>query len=212
MVLPLIARAVVSSKVRHQNTSTQRRRGARKTNNELVRQGRATLNARRTGVLADSETGARRKAISLPLLNEARSFNNSLGDAVSGVRKIRAVVATTFLSWTVLPFYVPQIMMWLLGLSGLGLEGLPVANILFPGTELFMFTYVVIGIIGICSMAYAAWIYTIRLVPCISGNLTLVFILCLTMYLVPFLNLFPWVMPYMIAVVLASRKEEPEEA
>ncbi len=118
------------------------------------------------------------------------------------VRKIRATTATTLIMWTALPFYIPQALFWMVGLAGLGIETLPIVGNFSPGLEIFALGYFIAAGIGICSMFYAAWIYTIRGVSCFNGMKTFIFICCLTGYMVVFLNLFPWIVLWLLSVVL----------
>ena len=90
----------------------------------------------------------------------------------------------------------------MVGLAGLGLETLPVVDAFAPGMEVFVLGYLVAAGIGVCSMVYAAWIYTIRGVACFAGMKAFIFICCLTGYLVVFLNLFPWLILWILSVVL----------
>lgn len=128
-------------------------------------------------------------------------------------RKFWAYAASTFILWTVVPFYVTQVLFWMLGLAGIGLETVPFAGEWFlPGVEIYMVSYLVIVIIGICSMVYAAVVYFTRRVDAFSGVKTLVFMLCVTGYFVFFLNAFPWVIGWILCVIYTQNKEGEEKA
>jgi hypothetical protein len=141
------------------------------------------------------------------LLKGARLMNNAIPGSID-TQMILTAGASSLIAWTALPFYVPQLLFWILGLVGIGIETIPFADLILPGDLLFFFCYFVIAIIGLCSMVYVVFIYTIRGVQCFEGVRTLTFMCCITGYLVPFLNLFPWVAFWMLSVLFARRDEE----
>lgn len=128
----------------------------------------------------------------------------------SATEQIWATVASTFIFWTVIPFYVFQVVMWMVGFAGIATEAAPFVKDIAPGAELFILSYAVIALIGLCSMMYAAFVYTMRGVRCFAGVRTLVFAVCLAGYLVFFLNLFPWIILWMLSVIIA-KDDEPDE-
>jgi hypothetical protein len=121
------------------------------------------------------------------------------------LEKKRAMGATINILWTMLPFYPIQLMFWFLGFAGLGSETVPIVNWILPGQELFMLSYFIIALIGLCTMFYAAFVFTLYRVKCFSGSRALVFMACLTGYLVFFLNLFPWILFWIVAVLYSKK-------
>lgn len=119
----------------------------------------------------------------------------------------RAGTAAGTIFWTAIGFYVPQLGFWLLGIAGLGLEITPVINYVIPGNTLFVASYVVITLIGVSTMAYAALVFTIRGVPCFGGWKGLIFAGCLTAYLVLFINFFPWFIIWLASVILLQSED-----
>jgi hypothetical protein len=129
----------------------------------------------------------------------------------TGTEQIWATVASTFIFWTVIPFYFFQVIMWVIGLTGIAVETIPLISEASPGTELYILSYAVIALIGIGSMAYAALVYSMRGVRCFAGVRALMFAVCLAGYLVFFINLFPWVLLWMASVILAKVEDEEED-
>jgi len=131
--------------------------------------------------------------------------------------RIRAWVATVTIFWWVWPYYLPQFFFWLLGLAGIGLESMPIpvvrelVSFVVPGQEIFLFSYLLIALIGLGSMTYAAFAYSIRRIRPFEGIRMLAFALCFAGYLTFFLNLFPWVFVWMLMVVYTERKESQVE-
>jgi hypothetical protein len=149
--------------------------------------------------------------------------------------RTRAANAAYIVFWSTIPFFVPQIMFWLLGLGSLGLEqvamtiktaaSMPYAPTLpglstiisflgqlagdaLPGKELFLFFYVLIAGIGFVSMLSAAAIFIFRGIPCFGKWKTVIFLCCLTGYLTIFLNFIPFVLIYAFAVVYLQGRDE----
>lgn len=180
---------------------------------------RPELLRKRRGDLATSQ----RVSINTPVsaqpqqLHKGRAWSGrgrvlrSLAPENKTTEKIWATAASVLIAWTVLPFYSLQLLFWIVGLASLGLEAVPIADIFLPGTEVFVFTYILIALIGVCSMLYGIWIYTIRGVRCFAGARGLMFACCMTGYLVFFLNLFPWIILWMFAVIYTNTDEEPVE-
>lgn len=103
--------------------------------------------------------------------------------------------------WTAIGFYVFQFALWAMGIAGLALGAVPVVSFVVPGKEFYMATWALIAIIGISSMAYSAFMFLIRSVPCFDGWKGLIFILCAAGYLTVFINLIPWFAVWVGAVV-----------
>ena len=144
----------------------------------------------------------------LKKLNQRSKFSLAL----KGVKTIRAAVASSFIFWTAIPFWVPQIAFWLVGLAGLGFESIPFANYILPGQTLFTFSYLIILFIGITTMIYALCIYAIRKINFFSGMKGLVFAICIALYCAPFLNFAPWFIGWLWIVTKNQGSDEsPEE-
>lgn len=169
--------------------------------------------ARRTRRSAyDQESVGRRgyevqNGINTKLLAEARSLNQATEGDSKSVRKIRVITASTLISWGVLPFYIPHFLFWILGFFGLSVEAspIPLLDIVLPGTEIFLMSYFVIAFIGLSSLVYAVWIYSLRQIKPFDGPRTLAFALAVTGYLSFFLNLFPWVIFYILVVIYTEK-------
>ena len=103
------------------------------------------------------------------------------------------------------------------GLAGIGLESMPIpvvrelVSFVVPGQEIFLFSYLLIALIGLGSMTYAAFAYSIRRIRPFEGIRMLAFALCFAGYLSFFLNLFPWVFVWMLMIVYTERKESQVE-
>ncbi len=167
----------------------------------------------------------RKERAETPLSPEAKEAQVSRAKALLGrgrllralspqnktTERIWAIAASGLIAWFVLPFYTLQALFWILGLASLGLEAVPIADIFLPGTEVFVFMYILIALIGVCSMLYAVWIYTVRGVRCFSGVRGLMFACCMTGYLVFFLNLFPWIILWMLCVIYTNTEDQEED-
>lgn len=157
-------------------------------------------------------TSSGRFPVSATSPQEQSSITENRSPSIGGFvdetqRKITATAAGSLILWTTMPFYIPQVLFWMLGLGGMGLEAIPIADIFVPGQELFFLGYIVASFIGACSMIYAAWIYVIRGIRCFAGIKLFIFICCLTGYLVVFLNLFPWLILWVLTVIVI--KDQP---
>jgi hypothetical protein len=171
---------------------------------ELVSNVRARETRQRKGTSYATEQRQPHGGIQSP--RGARGIQIALPDNTA-TDKVLVIAASSLIAWTALPFYIPQLMFWLLGLLGIGMKTVPLAGAILPGEALFFFTYLMIAIIGFCSMLYAAFVYMLRGVRCFEGARTLVFMCCLTGYLIPFLNLVPWVVFWLLAVIFAKNEE-----
>jgi hypothetical protein len=121
---------------------------------------------------------------------------------------MQAVAAGLFILWSTLPFYIPQLVFWLVGLAGIAGESIPFADFVVPGKELFILSYIVIAFIGLCSMAYAIVMFNARGVDCFSGHKSLYLLLCLMGYFVFFINAAPWILFWVLSVMLNQGGEE----
>lgn len=198
MVAPLIAGA---SKAARSAAQGGRKTAAAVQRPELLRKVRAR--ERRKERLQEPLTVQEKEAQtqrSKIFLKRARALRDVLPEN-GATEQIITIAATSFIAWTVLPFYPIQFIFWLFGLIGIATEGAPVANLVLPGSELFMLSYIMIALIGMVTMLYAAGMYTMRGVRCFSGMRGLAFICSLTGYLVFFVNLFPWVVLWMLAIL-----------
>jgi hypothetical protein len=152
------------------------------------------------------------------------------------LRRAKAASAAYVVFWSTIPFFVPQIMFWLLGFGSLGLEQIALtakmasanpsafatipgastiiallgelAGHALPGKELFLFFYVLTAGIGLGSMLYAAAVFTFRGVPCFGKWKTVIFLACLTGYFTILLNFIPFVLIYAGAVIYLQGRDE----
>lgn len=211
MAAPLIAGA---ARVVSTGSKTNRRTNASAKGPELSRRNRV----RPTGRNARTAQIQRFKAaVSEEEEDQKVTAEQSGTESGHAPSRIRAWTATATIFWWVWPYYLPQFFFWLLGLAGVGLEAMPIpvvreiVSFVVPGQEIFLFSYFVIAFIGLGSMAYAAFVYSIRGIRPFEGIRTLAFAVCFTGYLTFFLNLFPWVIVWMLMVVYTERKESQVE-
>lgn len=147
-------------------------------------------------------------------LRKIRSLRGSKQAALSAVpsgKKIAAAITSNALFWNTIPFWIPQIAFWILGIAGIGLDSIPVLSSLKVGYGLFFISWLLIAVIGIGSMLYAIMTLTLRGIDNFGGLKGLIFILCLTGYLVIFLNFFPWIILWLWAVTLLQKDEHGTE-
>lgn len=128
--------------------------------------------------------------------------------ASHAAEKLRAMRAAMMVLWVVLPTYAFQFFFWLFGLAAIALETIPGLNFVLPGSETYLVSYGIIALIGILSMLYAAFVFTVKRVRWFGGSRGLAFAFCTALYLVFFLNLFPWVILWMLLVIFARREGE----
>lgn len=204
MVAPLIVgkARVTAQTARKTYAATQRP--------ELLRRVRSRERRKeRAAVPLSPEAKQKQIANSSRLRGGARILNRSLPTDNTSVERIRAITAGSLILWSTLPFYVPQLLLWVLGLAGVVGESLPVVDFVIPGQELFVLSYIVIAFIGLCSMAYAVVMFNIRGVDCFSGHKSLYLLLCLMGYFVFFINAAPWTLIWVFSVIMnQSPKEE----
>ncbi len=130
-----------------------------------------------------------------------------VGDVSAKLKqRVVAVQATTLVFWTAIPFWIPQICFWMLGIAGLGMESIPWLNYVLPGVTLFWLGEIIIVAIGVCTMTYAALILGLRGVNCFGGLKGLVFALCVAGYCAPIANFFPWFVLWLAAIVYLQGK------
>ncbi len=139
-------------------------------------------------------------------------LNNRLrgtsSNANTNIKRVRATTAALTIFSTAIAFYVPQLTLWIIGVIGLSTESVPMVDWLVPGTELYMFTWILIALIGLCTMIYATIVFTLRGVKCFEGWKGLIFIICITGYLILFLNIFPWFIIWIFSVSYLQKEAE----
>lgn len=112
----------------------------------------------------------------------------------SGIEdRIMAYSAASFILTCTLPLYAPQIFFFMFGLAGLGLETIPYLDWIMPGIEVFFIGWMMTLLIGVGSMLFAAFTFSMRGVDAFGNSKTLIFICCLIAYLSLFLSIIPWV-------------------
>ena len=221
MVAPLIvgaARVVGAKAAQREAGSTGIKRANSRTRNSVAnsrqasraRTPQATASAthlssdtRRRDTTASQEE-ARNRISPLP------SFGAEKGEASTAatlIKRVKAGQVSIMIFWSAIGFWIPQIAFWMLGLIGIGGESVPLFNYIFPGQVVYMLSYIVIVGVGICTMAYSAFMYAMRGVDCFSRYKGLIFILCLTGYLVIFINAFPWFIVWLTAVSYFQQDE-----
>ena len=123
------------------------------------------------------------------------------------IKQVKAIQVSVSIFTSAIGFYIPQIGFWILGIIGLGGGSIPILKYFFPGQTIYMLSYFVVLAIGICTMGYAAFMYSLQRVNCFSGYKGLIFILCLTGYLVMFINIFPWFIIWIWSVPYLQKEE-----
>lgn len=124
----------------------------------------------------------------------------ALATAGSVAKQVQAVLVANFIFWTAISFYVPQLVFWLLGILFIGMESVTFVNYFVPGELLYTIMYACIMLIGVCTMVYAAFIFTLRGIDCFGGWKGFIFIVCLAGYLVIGINFFPWFVVWIYSV------------
>jgi hypothetical protein len=124
------------------------------------------------------------------------------------VKQAEAVRVSITIFATAIPFWFFQVAIWMVGIGGLGLESIPFANYVMPGDTLYMLSYMLIAGLGICTMVYATFVYGINRINCFGGSKMLVFMFCMTGYLVIFINGFPWFILWLLAVSKMQTTEQ----
>lgn len=122
-------------------------------------------------------------------------------------KTIKAGTTSATIFWTAIPFYIPQLSFWLIGIAGIGLESDTVTSYLIPGNTLFIVSYLIIALIGVCTMAYAVFSFTLRGVNSFGGVKGLIFVACLAGYLVVFINFFPWFIVWLVSVAYLQKED-----
>lgn len=110
-----------------------------------------------------------------------------------------------------MPFYALQVLLWIGGLAMIGTEEIIIVNMIVPGEELFVASYIMIAVLGLCSMFYAVIMFNLRGIDCFSGHRSLYFLLCLMGYFVFFINLAPWTLIWVVTVIWQKKAEIKEQ-
>lgn len=208
MVAPLIVGAArVAKGVSKATVRAKRRSKASATRPELLRRvrSRERRKNKEQATLTDIERNAQ-IARSKKLLPGSLSNNKSVGGNNANIKKIKAAVASNFIFWTAITFYIPQLSLWILGMSALSLESVPVLGYVIPGESLYLISWLIIVIIGIGTMIYATFIFTLRGIPCFDGWPGFVFICCIAGYCVVLVNFLPFFIFWLFTVTLCQRE------
>jgi hypothetical protein len=234
MVVPLAATGarVVSSKVikgttsfaTNRNTKRQRKNALTTTSENIYNKQRDANNQKRRngGRTGNAEkTKNRQRAYSAALQQMPQNTNteftleaniksehSAISTAIKNYKRFKAAQASTVIFWTAIPFWVPQITFWMIGLVGLGGEAIPIANYLIPGETIFTVMHFLVMTIGIVTMMYAFMIYSSRMINSFSGFKGLLFCFCVAFYCAPLLNAFPWFVVWLIAVNYAQWEKD----
>lgn len=129
------------------------------------------------------------------------------------MEKAKAVRASWIIGVFVLPFYPIHLIFGFVQLAGYATEyageqllwGL--GALVLPGQTVFAAGFIMTALFGIASMFIAAFMYTFQNVHWWRGHGLLSFILCTVLCLVPMLNIFPWLIAWMLVVIGAQRKK-----
>lgn len=134
-------------------------------------------------------------------LKRAHALKSALpSNGLTNANRIKAFTASVTIFWTAIGFWIPQIIIWMIGIFGLGAGSIPLLEYVIPGELFYMLSYAVILFIGLCTMFYAATVYSLRRVRFLSGYKGIIFIFCVVGYFVIFLNFFPWFTIWLLAV------------
>lgn len=122
------------------------------------------------------------------------------------IRQALAAITGYPIIWAAVTFYVIQLLFWFIGLAGLGIELVPLLKEVTPGLELLLISHLIIAAFGTTFMVYAYVMFKRRFIDCSSGVKMLIFLGCLTGYWIFFFNLIPWVIVWVICVIILQKK------
>jgi|GEM_PF-3064493 len=135
-------------------------------------------------------------------VNQNVKITKKISRVENKLLKMKAAWAIIAMTWWSVPFII---LFGLSALAGVGGEMymedtlLGIASYFFPGEKLFVVSYAMLIIIGVCSMIAAATSFTFNRVNWFSGEKLIGFILCLAACFVPLP--IPWMYLWLFQVV-----------
>ena len=132
--------------------------------------------------------------------------HGALRNAYTLYLQVKAARAGWFIFLTAIPFWVPQIYCWMVGVAGLGSESVWLLSYVIPGETIFTTMNFIISAIGVITMMYAFVVYATAKVNAWSGMKGLVFCFCVAFYCAPFLNFAPW---FLLWIVYTTYSQKP---
>lgn len=124
-------------------------------------------------------------------LDSSETDNEGSGKSAKRVKKaIVLAVGYSSLIWFI-PFYGIQVTFWFLGFVGVGLEAVPIANLL-PWEVLLTLCYIITASIGVLSIFFALVRFHMAGIDYSSGNKELILWVCMAGTLVLFINIVPF--------------------
>lgn len=149
-----------------------------------------------------SDRQVRNMTKQLPGSQKLLKFSKAASGEEPLTKKIKASIAANAIFWAAIGFYIPQFIFWIMEIIGFGFESVPIIGDVLPGKELSLASWLIIVLIGTGTMLYATFVFMARGINSFGGWKGLIFILCLTGYLVIFINgMFPWFVIWIFAVV-----------
>lgn len=125
--------------------------------------------------------------------------------------RVMAYSAAWFILSCTLPLYIPQLFFFVFGLAGIGLEAIPYLDWVMPGIEVFFVGWMMTVFIGVGSMLFAAFTFTMRGIDAFGGSKSFIFICCLIAYLSLFFSVIPWVAIWTLFVAYNYQDHGEEE-
>lgn len=124
------------------------------------------------------------------------------------IRKARAVSAGATILWGTPVLYVQQLIFWFFSIIGLTVESIWFAGWALPGTEFFLLFYLLTSLFGMLNMLFATAVFIFQRVDCFSGEKLLIFMACFAGCFVLLLNLFPFVVIWVLWVMSHQEVKE----
>lgn len=163
------------------------------------------------GIQVDAD-GSSARTVRVP---QGTDFRSSAGvsSAVSTLmERAKAIRASWIIGTFILPFYPIQLFFGLVQLAGFAGEyageqylwGLGAVAI--PGQTIFAAGYIMTLIFSCFAMFAAAFLYTVQGINWLRGFGFLSFVLCTVLCFVPVLNIFPWLVAWILIVVGAQKR------
>lgn len=138
-----------------------------------------------------------------------------LGDSTEA-KRILAFSAALPIFGFLPPLIGFQFIFWVLQLAGFFVESIPFINFVLPAEAVVITAYILITITNLILAISAVMLFFTRGVDCLSGKKSLVFMICVTMSMLPILHIFPWIALWLLFVIYqqkdgAEGDTDPEE-
>lgn len=129
-------------------------------------------------------------------------------DVLSAIDKVNTYSTCVTIFWTAIAFWPMQFIFWIVSVAAYGLETIPFLNYVLPGESIFWASWFFVVLVGWSMLLYAALFLFVRNVPAFVDYKWFIFILCLIGYLIPILNVFPWFVMWLLAIVALEKKSD----